>query len=118
MIIYEIYFSALILIIIGTACTIFKSNLIKKIIGLSVFGNGIHLFLISIGYRNNSIPPIVTPKNIGMFSLYSVDPLPQALVLTSIVIDLSVTTLGLIIVVYVYRRFGSINSKNLKTLKG
>jgi multicomponent Na+:H+ antiporter subunit C len=47
-----------------------------------------------------------------------VDPVPQALVLTSIVIDMSVTALALIIIIWVYRRFGTAESKELENLRG
>ncbi|MCX6814077.1 MAG: sodium:proton antiporter [Candidatus Aenigmarchaeota archaeon] len=115
---YEAYLAVAALFGIGAFCIAYKSNLIKKIIGLGIFSNGLHIFLMTMGYRDNSINPIVTPENIQAFALYSVDPLPQALVLTSIVIDMSVTALALIIIIWVYRRFGTAESKELENLRG
>ncbi|MEM5812107.1 MAG: sodium:proton antiporter [Candidatus Aenigmatarchaeota archaeon] len=116
--IYESYFAVTVLLSIGVFCIAYKSNLLKKIMGLAIMGNGIHLFIITLGYRENSINPIVTPENIQGFALYSVDPLPQALVLTSIVIDMSITALALLIIIWIYRRLGTVESKELKNLRG
>ena len=116
--IYEAYLAVTALFGIGILCITYKSNLVKKIIGLGIFSNGLHIFYMAIGYRDNSINPIVTSTNVQSFPLYSVDPVPQALVLTSIVIDMCVTSLALIIIIWVYRRFGTAESKELENLKG
>ena len=115
---FEFYVSSVVLVMVGIFCTVFKSNLMKKIIGLGITSNGIHLLLISIGYRSPSVAPILTRENILTFSKLSVDPLPQALVLTSIVIDLSITTLALIMVIWIYKRFRTIDSDKLTYLRG
>ena len=116
--IYEAYLAATVLFGIGIFCVIYKSNLVKKIIGLGIFSNGLHIFFMALGYRDNSINPIVTSANIQSFPLYSVDPVPQALVLTSIVIDMCVTSVALIIIIWVYKRFGTAESKELENLRG
>jgi multicomponent Na+:H+ antiporter subunit C len=116
--IYEAYLAAAALFGIGIFCIIFRGNLVKKIMGLGIFANGLHILFMAIGYRDNSINPIVTPANVQSFPLYSVDPVPQALVLTSIVIDMSVTALALIIIIWIYRRFGTAESKELESLRG
>ena len=116
--IYEAYFAAIALMGIGMFCIAFRSHLVKKIIGLGIFSNGLHIFFIAMGYRGDSINPIVTPQNMASFSMYSVDPIPQALVLTAIVIDMCVTSLALIIVVWVQKMFGTVEAKELKHLKG
>ena len=116
--IYEAYLAAFALFAIGIFCVAYRSNLIKKIMGLGIFSSGLHIFFITIGYRDASINPIVTPQNVQEFALFSVDPVPQALVLTSIVIDVSVTALALMIIIWIHKRFGTSDSKELKNLKG
>jgi multicomponent Na+:H+ antiporter subunit C len=116
--IYEAYFAAIALMGIGMFCVAFRSHLVKKIIGLCIFSNGLHIFFITMGYRGDSINPIVTPQNIQSFAMYSVDPVPQALVLTSIVIDMSVTALALIIIIWIYRRFQTADSNEMRSHKG
>ena len=79
----------------------------------------VNLFLILIGYRHNGIAPILMPdENRVHFAQYGVDPLPQALVLTSIVINLSITAVALSIIIHAYRRFGTLDSGKLRSLKG
>lgn len=112
------YLVAMVLVMIGIYTLLVKENLIKKIMGLTILTNGIHLLLISIGYRMYGIAPILQDVNFNQFITTAVDPLPQALVLTSIVINLSVTAVALSLVIMVYRRFNTLEAKNIRGLKG
>lgn len=114
----EIYVGMVLIALIGMYCIVQKKNMIKKVIGLGIFTNSIHLLLITIGFRGEGIPPIVTPENINYFALSAVDPLPQALVLTSIVIQLSVTALALGIVTLAYRHMKTLNTDRVNKLRG
>ena len=114
----ELYIACGLLMVLGIYCIVWKPNLIKKIIGLGLFTDAIHLLLITIGFRSNGIPPIFTPENINIFSQLAVDPLPQALVLTSIVISLSVTALALGIAIIAYKHFGTLDTNRMNKLRG
>ena len=116
LIIYS-YIASVILIILGTYTLLAKDNLLKKIIGLGIFTDGIHLFLISMGYRKEGIAPIIREINFHQFGAM-VDPLPQALVLTSIVIELSVSAFAMALIIQAHKKFGTINAKELRSLKG
>ena len=109
---------AITLIAIGFYGVMFKENIIKKVIGLGVMANGINILLIIIGYRSGGIIPIATPTNLDQFLTSAVDPLPQALVLTSIVIAVSVTAFALMLCYRIFKKFKTLNIKNLSTLKG
>lgn len=111
------YIAAVILIVLGTYTLLAKDNLIKKIIGLGIFTNGIHLLLITLGYRTGAIAPIIRDINFHQFGAM-VDPLPQALVLTSIVIELSVSAFAMALIIQTHRKFGTTESKELRSLKG
>jgi multicomponent Na+:H+ antiporter subunit C len=115
---FEVYVGMVLVTLIGIYCIVRKNNMIKKVIGLGVFTNSIHLLLITIGFRGEGIPPIVTPENINYFALSAVDPLPQALVLTSIVIQLSVTALALGIVTLAYRHVKTLDTDRMNKLRG
>jgi multicomponent Na+:H+ antiporter subunit C len=106
------------LAVLGIYCVVIKKNLIKKIIGLAIFTNSVHLLLISIGFREGGISPIITQANLGFFVAHSVDPLPQALVLTSIVIQLSVTALALSIAILAFRHLNTLNTDRMNKLSG
>jgi multicomponent Na+:H+ antiporter subunit C len=112
------YATALFLIVLGSYTLLVKENLIKKIIGLGIVSNGIHLFVISLGYREGGIAPLLENMGFTYFLQHAVDPLPQALILTSIVINLSVIAVALSLVIHVYRKTGSIEAKDLRRLRG
>ena len=113
-----VYVIAMALALIGIYTLLAKDNLVKKIMGLAIFTNGIHLLLISIGYRIGGIAPILQDVNFQQFVSTAVDPLPQAMVLTSIVINLSITAVALSLVIMVYRKFKTLDVKKIRGLKG
>ena len=77
------------LILIGLYMVLVKSNLIKIILGLSFLDTGTHVLLVAIGYVRGRTAPIFSE---GMAeSTPVVDPVPQALVLTAIVISFGMT---------------------------
>jgi multicomponent Na+:H+ antiporter subunit C len=102
----------------GIYALVAKDNLIKKLMGLSIMTNGIHLLLISIGYRAGGIAPIMSDLDFQRFSSAAVDPLPQALVLTSIVINLSILAVGLSICIILFRKYGTLDSSKIRRLEG
>lgn len=93
------YIAVALLIIIGLYAVIFRKNLIKMIIGITIIQSGVNLFLITLGYREGSIAPIYTSSPGGVMSY----PVPQALTLTSIVIGVAVLALMLSFVILMYR---------------
>ncbi|MBS5925700.1 MAG: NADH-quinone oxidoreductase subunit K [Clostridium sp.] len=110
------YIGASLLIIIGLALIIFKKNLIKIVIGMGVMDSGINLLLITIGFRTGGTAPIfISDLKEGAFF---VDPIPQALTLTSIVIGACVTALALSLVIKIKERYGTIESDKVRRLKG
>jgi multicomponent Na+:H+ antiporter subunit C len=107
------YIGAFLLIIIGLAIIIVKKNFIKIVIGMSLVDSGINLLLISVGFRAEGTAPIFT-DNASVF----VDPVPQALTLTSIVIGACVSALALAIVIKIQEHYGSIESDEVRRIKG
>jgi len=99
----------LILFLVGLYGIITNKNLIKIIMSLGISSNGIILFFNSLGYVPGGIPPILT----GTSSIF-VDPVPQALMLTMIVINLCDTALALAIIVWIYKKFGTVNLEEIK----
>jgi len=113
--IFNIPFIAVIaLILIGLYAVVFKRNLIKMVIGITLIGSGVNLFLITLGYRGDSaaptIAPIYTSSPGGIMSL----PVPQALTLTAIVIGVAVLALMLSLVVHIYRHYGTLDVKKIR----
>jgi len=114
------YVIAMLLFVLGLYCLLLKRNLIKLIIGLTVLTDGIHLFLISLGYRSGGTAAIVSGEmfsDLPGFAARAVDPIPQALVLTSIVINICILALALSLAVYAYRHYGTLDPSKLRRLK-
>jgi multicomponent Na+:H+ antiporter subunit C len=109
----------------GFALTIFglygllsQKNLIKIIIGFSIFTTGINILMVAIGYVRGKAAPILDSSDLLTdTSSKVVDPVPQALVLTSIVIGLGVTALMLAYVMKLYQDKKSLNINDYKDLK-
>lgn len=110
------YIGSFLIIIFGLYIIIVKKNLIKIVIGMSLIDAGINLLLISIGFRQGGTAPIFT-SDLKPGSFF-VDPVPQALTLTSIVIGACVTALALSIVIKIKAHYGSIDADKVRRLNG
>ena len=109
------------LIAIGLYTLLFKRNLIKMAIGLTILQSGVNLFLITLGYREEGIAPIFTNlppgTSPGDIPQKMVLPVPQALTLTSIVIGVAVLALILSFIIVIYRNYGTLNANDIRRLK-
>ena len=109
---YIYYIGAFGLIFIGIYIVLVKRNLIKVIIGLSILDTGVNLFLISIGYISKGTAPIFSKIESEIARM--VDPVPQALVLTAIVIGVAVLALALSLAIRLYRHYDTLNLRKIK----
>jgi multisubunit Na+/H+ antiporter MnhC subunit len=113
------YALCLMLFMVGLYGVMVKRNLIKIIISLIILESAVNVFLVMVGYRANGIAPILTKTmEAETFARTSVDPLPQALVLTAIVIGLGVTAMTIAIAMRLYERYGTYDVKEIRKLKG
>jgi len=111
-----VYGTAIALIVIGLYAVLLKKHLVKIVIGLSIIDAGIHLLFVAVGYINGGTAPIFSPGNEDA-GARMVDPVPQALVLTAIVIGFAVTALALSLVIRLYKHHHTANIDQLKSLK-
>jgi multicomponent Na+:H+ antiporter subunit C len=109
---YIYYIGAFGLVFIGLYIILVKHNLIKVIIGLSILDTGVNLFLISIGYIREGTAPVFSKPDVESSSM--VDPVPQALVLTAIVIGVAVLALALSLAIRLYQHYGTLNLRKIK----
>jgi multicomponent Na+:H+ antiporter subunit C len=110
-----LYLLCLILFCIGLYGVLRKRNLVKIIIGLGIIEYSMNLFFVLLGYRFGGRAPILS-QNEKILNM--VDPLPQALVLTSIVIGLGITALVIAIAIRLYERYGTFDITKIRRLKG
>jgi multicomponent Na+:H+ antiporter subunit C len=109
---YVYYIGAFGLIFIGLFIMLVKRNLIKVIIGLSILETGVNLFLIAVGYISKGTAPIFSKSSIENSRM--VDPVPQALVLTAIVIGVAVLALALSLAIRLYHHYGVLDLRHIK----
>jgi len=93
---------------------LFRRNLIKLVMGIAMLSSGVNLFIVALGYRVGANAPIYTDVPPGPMVLS----VPQALTLTSIVINVAVLALMLTMVIHTYRHAGNIDSEKSRKLKG
>jgi multicomponent Na+:H+ antiporter subunit C len=97
------YWATIYLMVAGLYILIARANLIKKLVGLSIFQTSVYLLYIAPGKLIGGTAPIVAPG----FEVYS-NPLPHVLILTAIVVGIATLALGLALVVRVREAYGTI----------
>lgn len=99
------------LILIGLFAMVTERDLVRIIFGLVLIGSGVNLFVVAVGFRPDAVAPILTGD---MSPVSMVDPIPQALVLTSIVIDVGVLALALALGIRVQETLGTLDTRELQ----
>jgi multicomponent Na+:H+ antiporter subunit C len=108
------YIVSMTLFLIGLLTMITRKNMIKKIIGLNIMETSVFLFFISMGSVENGSAPIVVP---GVENVVYVNPLPQALILTAIVVAVSVTAFALGLTVKLYEDYGTLDADKIREIR-
>ena len=111
------YLASFFLIVLGLYCIVTKYDLLKSVIGLSIMDYGVNLLIITVGFNPGGTAPIFTAGELTQAS-YFVDPIPQALTLTSIVIGACVTAMSLSLVVKLQEEYGTIDTREIRRLRG
>jgi len=107
-----LFSGALGLLVIGLGGMILSNHLYRMLLALAIAEAGVNLLLVMAGYRWDAVAPIITAST---HSLQMVDPVPQAMVLTAIVIGVGVQALALTLIIRIKRTYGSLDMKLLKT---
>jgi multisubunit Na+/H+ antiporter MnhC subunit len=103
------------LFLVGLYGVITRRNLVKIAVSLSIMEISTFLFFALVGYIDKGVAPIVNPADPD--KIY-VDPLPQALVLTAIVIGLATTSLLMAVIIRLYRKYKTFDIREIKELRG
>ena len=111
------YFAAVMLIVLGLYTILFKKDLIKIVLGMSLMDYGINLFIVSIGFTAGGTAPLFTIAEL-VSGAYFVDPVPQALTLTSIVIGACVEAMALSLIIKIYQTYNTRNADEIRRLRG
>ncbi len=104
---------SLALFMIGIYALASRRNIVKTIIALSITQAAIILFFLTINNGNDRVPPIGRD-----IVLPVADPIPQALMITAIVVGISVTAVSLTMFISLYHKYGSTNWNKVKNKRG
>jgi len=104
------YWVVILLMMIGFFIVISHGNLVKKLMGLSIFQTSVFILYISMGKVSGGTAPILDED----YTLYS-NPLPHVLILTAIVVGIATTALGLALVVRIREAYGTIEEGDIQS---
>lgn len=103
-----LYSGAIGLIVIGLGGLVISQNLFRMLLALVLAEAGANLLLVLAGFRFEAIAPIINGELQRM-----VDPVPQAMVLTAIVIGVGIQALALSLILQVYKNYQTLNIRQL-----
>jgi multicomponent Na+:H+ antiporter subunit C len=106
------YWLVIVLMMIGFYIVIAQGNLVKKMVGLSIFQVSVFVFYISVGRVEGGTAPILA-DGIEVFS----NPLPHVLILTAIVVGVATTALGLAMIVRIRDSYGTIEDDEILAIE-
>lgn len=113
----QIYWFFVILLMIGLYGAVGKENLVKKLIGLSIFQTAIILFYVSIGYKDNATIPILQVahgESVGTIDPTAyINPLPHVLMLTAIVVGVATVGVALAVIQRLYAEYGTLEENEI-----
>lgn len=104
------YWVFAVLLVTGLYAVIVSTNLLKKLLGMSIFQAAVFLLYITMDKIEGGTAPITRAGVPDQ--LYS-NPLPQVLILTAIVVAIATLSLGLAIVVRIHDEYGTIDEQEM-----
>lgn len=102
------YWVVIVLMMIGFYIVISSNNLIKKLIGLTIFQTSVFIMYISMGKVIGGTAPVLAEG----YTVFS-NPLTHVLILTAIVVGIATTALGLAIVVRIKESYGTVEEDEI-----
>lgn len=103
-----------VLLMVGLYCILARTNIVKSIIGLSIFQSAVFLLYISMDKVDGGTAPIIQP-GAPADTIYA-NPLPQVLILTAIVVGISTTALALAVAVRIKEAYGTIEEDKIQEM--
>ncbi len=122
------YWAVIGLMMIGLYITFEAENMIKRMVGLSIFQTSVILFYITLSKVAGGTAPILTGADVakhkpgsaekahhGLETVYS-NPLPHVLMLTAIVVGVATLAVGLALIVRIREAYGTIEADEVREI--
>jgi multicomponent Na+:H+ antiporter subunit C len=116
------YWFTMALLVIGLYAMMMKKNLVKKLIGMTIFQVAVIIFYISSSVKWGGTVPILESGDIekvhegvvqGISAAHYINPLPHTLMLTAIVVGVATTGVAFALVISIYKRYKTLNESEL-----
>lgn len=107
------YWFTIFLLAIGLYGMLIKKNLVKKIIGLSIFQAGIILFFVSVASKWGATVPVLSDRIPASETAGYLNPLPHTLMLTAIVVGVATLGVAFALLIKIYNRYQTLNEQEL-----
>jgi multicomponent Na+:H+ antiporter subunit C len=112
------FIAAILLFLIGLYGVVTARNLVRIMLNLGLMESATYLMLIVLGYRVGSTAPIFYEAKIVPGITPAVDPIMQALALTSIVIGVATLAMALSLIIHIARHYRTIDARRVRDLRG
>ncbi len=113
---HSIYFFVIFFMVNGLYIVLASSNLIKKLIGFSLFQTSALLFFITLAYVRGSGTPFLKCMNFNECPSNFSNPLPHVLMLTAIVVGVAMISLGLSIVIRIKEEYDTVDEVEIESI--
>lgn len=107
------YWFVFALMTIGLYGMIFKRNLVKKLIGMTILQVSVIIFFISTSSKWGATVPILDPALGADDPSKYIDPLPHTLMLTAIVVGVATSGVAFALAISIYKRYKTLNEEEL-----
>jgi multicomponent Na+:H+ antiporter subunit C len=112
------YVGAILLFLIGLYGATTRRNLLRILLSLGLMESATYLLLITLGYRRGATAPIFYEPGIVPGQTPAVDPIMQALTLTSIVIGVVTLAMALSLIIQLARHYRTLDVRRIRSLRG
>ena len=110
---HYIYWAVITLLIIGLYGMILKRNLVKKLIGMTIFQVAIIMFYVASATKWAATVPVLDPALGAADAAKYISPLQHCLMLTAIVVGVATSGVAFALVIVIYRHYGTLNESEL-----
>ncbi len=97
----------------GLYIMIVHPNLVKKLIGLYILQTSVIFFLVAFSSKEDATVPVIRPDSMPVDAMAYANPLPHALTVTAIVVQVATLGVSLALVSAAYRKYRSLDENEL-----
>ncbi|MCC7449492.1 MAG: NADH-quinone oxidoreductase subunit K [Anaerolineae bacterium] len=112
------FVAAIVLFLLGVYGVVTQRNLVRLMLNLGLMESSTYLMLIALGYRAGGTAPIFFEPKVVPGQTLAVDPIMQALALTSIVIGVVTLAMALSLIIHLARHYRTLDVRRMRDLRG